>query len=418
MTAAVPARHSFTPGSIRAAFSYRDFRLLWIGLMASNIGTWMQNVAFPAYIQKRTGSGAVVGAMVFAQLGPLLLLSIPGGILATKVPRRQLLVTAQCVQIIASLALAALVARDASLVALFFVNLAIGSANALNAPAFQSTMPQLVDRSDMPGVVALNSVQLNGSRVLGPVIAGVLGVWGLSVPGIFVVNAATYLFVIAALFAVNLPPASKAHVEQGWRQLGTGIRMARSKPVVSRLLMTMTLWSFFSLPFVGLFPTVAELNYGIDPLSSSYKWLYATWGTGALMGAIANGTWLASIDKRKIIPPGFVGFAIAVTAFALTRSSTLAFPVGFVVGFFYFLTATAMITVFQQFVSNEERPFVMSLWFMSFGGTVPLGNLAFGPVIDRIGARWVMVGGAVFALFLARWCDLRRSRFANEVAPE
>jgi MFS family permease len=410
---AAPLRHSHTPGSISAAFSYREFRIMWLGTAASNIGTWMQNVALPAYIQGRTGSGALVGAMVFAQLGPLLLLSIPGGVLANRIPRRTFIVAAQSGQLIGSLVLAALVASDASIVAVFFANLFIGSCNALSAPAFQSVSPQLVDRPDIPGVISLNSMQLNGSRVLGPVLAGLLGLWGVSVAGIFVVNAVTYLFVIASVMVVTLPPLPPPSGEEGWRVLTGGIRIARGKPVLARLLATMALWSFFSLPFVGLFPTVVELNFDIDASSSQYKWLYAVWGFGALLGASVTGSVLARVDKRRVIPPGFASFGLALAVFALVNSATLAFPVGFIVGFCYFMTATSMITVFQQFVSNAERSLVMSLWFMSFGGTVPIGNLVFGPVIDRFGARGVLLGGAAFSVFLAYWCDLRRPKFAN-----
>ena len=118
-------------------------------MLASNIGTWMQNVAFPAYVQRRTGSAAIVGLMVFAQLGPLLLLSIPGGILANRFPRRPWLITMQSAQIVFSLALAALVARDAPIAALFGINVLIGIAFALNAPAFQASIPLLLDRRDL-----------------------------------------------------------------------------------------------------------------------------------------------------------------------------------------------------------------------------------------------------------------------------
>ena len=300
---AAPLSHPFTPGSVRAAFSYRDFRLVWIGLLASNIGTWMQNVALPAYVQRRTGSAAIVGLMVFAQLGPLLLLSIPGGILANRFPRRPWLITMQSTQIVFSLALAALVARDAPIAALFGINLLIGIANALNAPAFQSSIPLLLDRRDLAGAIALNSVSLNGSRVIGPVIAALLGVWGVTVSQLFVINAVTYLFVIAALAVVHIPVVVDRYGDQGWRQLTVGVRIARSRPILARILLSMALFSFFSLPYVGLFPAVAELNFGIDAGSPAYKWLYATWGLGACLGALGTGTLFAGVDKRRLLTP-------------------------------------------------------------------------------------------------------------------
>ncbi len=408
---AAPLPHPFTPGSVRAALSYRDFRLVWIGLLASNIGTWMQNVAFPAYVQRRTGSAAIVGLMVFAQLGPLLLLSIPGGILANRFPRRPWLITMQGAQIVFSLALAALVARDAPIAALFGINVLIGIAFALNAPAFQASIPLLLDRRDLGGAIALNSVSLNGSRVIGPVIAALLAIWGVTVSQLFVINAATYLFVIAALAVVHIPVIVDRYGDQGWRQLTVGIRIARSRPILARILLSMALFSFFSLPYVGLFPAVAELNFGIDAGSPAYKWLYATWGLGACLGALGNGTLFAGVDKRRLLTPGFLGFAVSLAAFALVRVPAPAFPIGFVLGFCYFLTATGLLTVLQESIEDHERAVVMSLWFMAFGGTVPIGNLVFGPLMDHIGARWIMLGGALFAVFLAWWCNLDAPRW-------
>ncbi len=407
-TALPPLKHHYTPGTARAALSYRDFRLIWIGLFASNIGTWMQNVLLPAYIDKRENSGFIVGLMVFAQLGPLLLLSVPGGILADKVPRRPLLITMQSVQMIFSIVLAGLVAWNSPLWTLFVCNLVIGIGNALNAPAFQASIPLLVDKRDLPGAIALNSTMINGSRVIGPAIAALIALWGVSIPQIFVLNGITYLFVIAALAVVHIPAVHGTHKEQGWHQLFTGVRIARERPVLGRLLIAMTLFSFFSLPYVGLFPTVARMNFGLDPTGSTYKWLYATWGLGACLGALANATVLARYDKRTLIAPGFAGFAVCLGAFALVHQPSVAFPIGFLLGFFYFGTATSMITVLQDNMADHERARVMSLWFMAFGGTVPIGNLVFGPVIDAFGARWVLFGGALFAVFLAWWCNLPR----------
>jgi MFS family permease len=403
-----PLHHRFRPGTVQAALSYRDFRLVWIGAFASNIGTWMQNVALPAYIDARTSSGAAVGLLVFAQLGPLLLLSIPGGVIADKVPRRPWLVSMQVWQIVFSIILAALVARDASIAALFLANLGVGVGNALQAPAYQASIPMLVDRRDLPGAVSLNSTMINGSRVIGPSIAAMLAAWGVTTPQLFLVNAGTYLFVIAALLAVHLPRLTRRPGEQGWRQLLIGINIVRQRPVLGRLLATMAMFSFVCLPYVGLFPTVARLNLGLDPTGSTFKWLYATWGLGAMCGALAIGTVLARLPKRRLIPFGFLGFSIALGTFALLTRPALAFPVGAILGFFYFGTATSMLTVLQANTFDHERARVMSLWFMAFGGTVPLGNIVFGPVIDLVGARPVLLGGAVFALFLVWWCDLTR----------
>jgi MFS family permease len=395
-------------GTAAAALRNRNFRTMWLGMFASNIGTWMQTVVLPVYIDARTHSGFWVGMFTFAQLGPLLMLSIPGGVLADILPRKPWMIFLQAEQLVLSLVVAALVSRDAPLVALFLAQLAIGVGNAFNAPAMQSTVPNLVPKEDLPGAISLNSVMINGSRVIGPVIAAVLMSRGATAPQVFVLNAVTYLFVILAIAIVTIPHIGRATDDRGWANVMTGIRIARRRSVIGRLLVGMATFSFVSLPFVGLFPTIARLDFHMNPKTGSYKWLYATWGLGACLGALAIGTVLAHSDKRKLVLPFFLGFAVSLAAFAVVRSSGPAFPVGFVLGFFYFGLATSMLTIVQQNLRSSERARVMSLWFMAFGGTVAIGNLAFGPVIDAIGARPVLLFGAASAVLLGFWCDVSR----------
>jgi MFS family permease len=403
-----PPTHGRTPGTARAALSYKGFRIIFIGLALSNIGTWMQNFTLPAYIDDRTGRPALVGLMVFMQLGPLLVLSIPGGVLADRVSKQKLQLTMQSASVVLTIAIAYFVAAETALWTIFIAQLGIGVANALNAPAFQSSMPLLVHRQDLPGAISLNSAMINGTRVIGPVLAAILAVAGMSVSSIFLVNAATYLFFIAALLIVRMPDVRSGNTAKGWRSLLTGVTIARHRQVLSRLLLGMFLFSLFSLVYIGLFPSVVRLNLDISPASTTYRWLYAIWGAGAFFGAISVGTFLSRVDRKVLIVRGFIGFGITLGVFSQLRGPELAFPVGFVLGFFYFMTATAITTTLQLNMKNTERATVMPLWFMVFGGTVPIGNLLFGVVIEWIGARAVLGFGAAFAIFLAWWVDLRR----------
>jgi MFS family permease len=415
--AAGPPNHGLSPGTIRAALSYPKFRIILLGLALSNIGTWMQNVTLPAYIQDRTGSPALVGWSIAAQLGPLLLFSIPAGALADKVSKQKLMLVMQSVSVVLTLATAFLVARDAAIWLIFAVQAGIGTANALNAPAFQASMPLLVHRSDLPGAISLNSAMMNGTRVMGPVGAALLGAVGLSIAGIFVVNAASYLFFVVALLLVHMPDVKAATMVRGWRQLGVGLQIAANRLVLKRLLIGMFSFSLISLIYVGLFPSVAELNFGIDAGSGTYRWLYATWGLGAFFGAISVGTFLSRYHRRVLIVRGFTGFGISLAVFSQLRDSASPFVVGFILGFFYFMTATAITTSLQLNMKDGERASVMPLWFIVFGGTVPIGNLIGGQLFELIGARWVIGFGAAWALFLAWWLDLRRqppSAFLSE----
>ena len=196
------------------------------------------------------------------------------------------------------------------------------------------------------------------------------------------------------------------HHETGKRLLTSGIRLLRANPVSTRILLTLTTFSLLSLPYVGLFPAIARLNFGIVAKSPTYNWLYATWWLGACLGGLAVGTIFVEWDKRRLIRLGFALFATSMTAFALAREPIGAFISGFFLGIAYFGTTTSMLTVLQSRLHDHERGRVMSLWFMAFGGTVTIGLLIVGPVVDSIGARWVLLGGAVWAGFLWWWCDI------------
>ena len=412
-----PDAHGHEPGSARAALSYPDFRRMWVASFSSNIGSWMQNVVLPVYVLDRTGSTSLVGLVAFAQLGPLLFLSIPAGVIADRFDRRKWLIAMQLVQLAFSALLAPLVASDAPMWSIFVMALGVGAGNALNAPAWSAMLPTLVTSADLPGAVSLNSAMINGSRVIGPILVVALRSFGASIAEIFIVNAITYLFVVVALLRTKVPVPVATKRLAGWRQLTSGAGIARRNKVIGRLLLSLFTFSLISLPFVGFFASVARENFGVERGSTSYEWLYATWGFGACMGGLAIGTIFVKWDKRRLIRGGFIAFAFTLTTFALARTMWQALIAGVLLGFAYFGTTTSMNTVLQTRLADHERGRVMALWFMAFGGTVPLGNMIFAPLFDAIGARGLLLIGAAWALVLAWWCNVELlDRSAHEAS--
>lgn len=406
-------------GTIAAVLANRNFVLLWSGMMISNTGSWMQTVILPAYIDQRTESGLWVGLFTFALLGPVLLLSVPGGVLADRFPSKPWLVSMQLVQMVMTVVIAVMISRHAGLLWILGAQLLAGVGNALNNPAMQGVLPNMVDPRDIGGVVSLNSVGINGSRVIGPIIAAVLMARGVTTSEVLLANAASFLVVIAAIVLARFPPHERATESRGWANVTHGLRLAVERSVLGRLLAGMAIFSFFCLPWVGLFATITRLSLRLDSSTATYKWLYATWGFGALCGALTLGTVLSQVDKARLIRPTLIGFAASLGAFGLLRSVVPAFPVAFVLGWFYFAMATAKLTVIQHNLHSFERARVMALWFMAFGGMVAIGNLAFGPVVDALGTRAVMLMGVAVALWLSWWCDVphRNVRFLADEAP-
>jgi MFS family permease len=387
-------------GTARSALRSRDFRVLWISTFASNVGTWMQNVALGAFAWQLSRSAGFVALTGFAQLGPLLLLATVGGTLADVVDRRRLLVATNLAQLVFSAVLAAVAAAShPSRTLLLLVVLAIGVANALTGPPLSSLLPNLVPRSDLPGAIALQSVQMNLSRVVGPAIGGVL-LPTIHASGVFALNAATYLFAVAGALAIR-PVPSRRGGEQGLRRLLGGFAVARRDPLVRSVLMTIASISFFCLPFIGLMPVVADENLGMKVTGFEYGLLYASFGLGAACGAIAVGSVLVNYRRDRVIAVGLALFSVALLVFGLLRTPAPAYPIVFLVGVFYFATVTALSTRLQEHLRDEVRGRVMALYMMGFGGTIPLGLVVAGPIAGRTNITTVVVAGAVVAMLLA-----------------
>jgi predicted MFS family arabinose efflux permease len=292
-------------------------------------------------------------------------------------------------------------ADDPSKPLMFAAALASGVGFAMFAPAYSAMLPMLVGKEDLPGAIALNSTQMNASRVVGPAIGGIAFAT-IGPSWVFVANALSFLFVVWALLRVNLPTVPAGDPEPIGRKLLGGVRAARRDPVIGRALTIITTFSFFSIVYVGMMPVLAADNLGIDEDSISYGIFYACFGLGAALGSIANGTVLASVPKPVLVRRGLLLYAGLVTVLALLRSGPPAYPMIAVVGATYFGMVTALNTMMQSQLLDHERGRVMALWMMGFGGTVAVANLVFGPVVDEIGMTPVMLVGAVVAVLLSR----------------
>ena len=397
-----PAELSARPGTARSALRSRDFRVLWIATFSSNVGTWMQNVALGAFAYQLSHSAGFVALTGFAQLGPLLVLATVGGMLADAVDRRRLLVATNLVQLVFSGVLAVVAAAPhPSRTMLLLVVLAIGVANALTGPPLASLLPNLVPRADLPGAIALQSVQMNLSRVVGPAIGGVL-LPTIHASGVFGINAATYLFAVAGALAIRPVTRPRGRGgEQGLRRLLGGFAVARRDPLVRSVLATIASISFFCLPFIGLMPVVAAQNLGMKVTGFQYGLLYACFGLGAAAGAIAVGSVLVGYRRDRVIAGGLTLFSVMLLVFGLLRTPGPAYPIVFLVGLFYFATVTTLSTRLQEHLRDEVRGRVMALYMMGFGGTIPLGLLVAGPIATRTNITAVVVAGATVAMLLA-----------------
>jgi MFS family permease len=398
-------------GTALTVLRQETFRRVYTGAFLSNIGTWMQNVVLGALAYDLTGDATFVSIVMFAQLGPMLLFSVVGGMLADSFDRRRLLITISATQGVLAVALAIVMrAEDPSKLWIVGLVFCMGLGQSVFGPTYSALLPDLVGPGNLAGAISLNSAQMNGSRVIGPAIGGILFA-RYGAPWVFSLNAATFLFVIGALVSVQLPDVESSGAgESRLQRLALGFRIARNRFPVGRSLVTMIAFSFFCLPFIGQMPVLADRNLDIAAKSTGYGWLYACFGLGAMLGALSVGTVFAQTPKETLVRVGMVAFGVSLAVFSWLRAPAPAFLVIVAVGFFYFATVTALSTVLQLHLAANERGRVMALWMMAFGGTVPLGNLVAGPLIDATSVTTVVFPGAIMALGLGWWADTRTDR--------
>jgi MFS family permease len=391
------------PRALRA-FGFRDFRIFWAGALLSTIGSNMQLAALAWVVAVATRSALQVTLIAFATIFPMLLLGPLGGSLADRLPRRRLLLSTQSLLMVQAFVLWAVWELGyGHYWALFGISLAGGIVIALNTPAWQSIVPELVPRSHLQNAITLNSTQFNVSRALGPMIGGLLiGTVGAGI--CFLINALSYLAVIGALLLIRRGD-DVAEPEDGTTSLGVfdgfteSVRYLRDEPGIKVALTVTAVFALLSAPVVQLIPVLSVEVLHID--AEAYGLLLGSFGLGAVGIAIVIGT----IDQH-VLPSRLLGGGLLLTAIAVAG---LGVSPGIVVGVLFMIAfGAAYVSVvainhsaIQSLSGDHIRGRVTSLWLMIYGTAFPLGNLLMGVTADAFGVRAVLVAcGALVAVAL------------------
>ena len=381
------------------AFTYRDYRLLWGGAFTSSVGTWMQTVAQNWLVLTLTGSAFYLGLSAFLQEAPFLAFSLFGGVLADRVDRRRILIASQVVQLASAFLLAALVALGQVQVwHILVLSFVVGLAQSFGGPAYQALVPTLVDREDLPNAVALNSIQFNLARVIGPVLGG-WAFYALGPAACFGLNGLSFLAVIAALFGLRRG-AHAAPPEEGsvLESLRAGVTHVHHSKPLRALVGLSFVSSFCALPLVTFLPVFAKDIFGGDV--KEYSAFLAAFGLGAVGGAIAVAG-LSGLKRRGLVGVTMLSvFGFLMVAFSASRFRPLSLAILFFAGASMVSVFATFMTLVQTNVEEAMRGRVVSVYSLAFRGAMPLGNLTAGALAAFVTAPWVLVGnGLVLVLF-------------------
>ncbi|MBA3441646.1 MAG: MFS transporter [Pyrinomonadaceae bacterium] len=389
------------------ALGHRNFRLFWAGAFLSNTGTWMQTVAQGWLVLHLTDSAFWLGVDGFMATVPGLLLTLVGGVFADLVDRKRLLIATQIGAGLAALVLGVLVATGVVQVwMILLLSFVTGCCLALASPSYQAITIDLVGREDLSNAIALNSTQFQLSRIVGPVLAG-LTISALGLAGCFIANGLSYIAVVAALVMTRISAAENTDgiarsMKDGralWQDLIDGFRYVLQRPRVRMLLLISAVTSLFGGPYLSMVPLFARNVLRLD--ENGLALMMSITGGGAFCGALLL-AFLGNFQyKGWFVLGGALSFAICLTGFALSSHVGLSLALLFGVGVSMVLFVAVINILLQQLVTDQMRGRVMSMFVLSFLGTVPFGNLITGAAAERYGApRTLAACGLISALFM------------------
>ena len=399
----LPIRH------LLRALRSRNYRLFVAGQGVSLVGTWMQHVAMSWLVYRLTGSAMLLGVVGFTSQIPTLFIAPVAGVFADRWDRRRLLLATQSLAMLQAVILALVVLTGIVQVwQIIVLSLILGMVNAFDIPIRQSFVVEMVDqREDLGNAIALNSSMVNGARLIGPAIAGLL-VASVGEGICFVLNALSYLAVIMALAAMRIPPASprphsRRHI---LHELQEGFMYAYRFGPIRSILLLLALVSLMGMPYSVLVPVFAkEILHGG---AHTFGFLMTAAGSGALVGTL----YLASRQSVRglgwVIVRATILFAVGIAAFALSRNFSLSLAALALAGFGAMTIVASCNTVLQTILDEDKRGRVMSFFTMAFIGVAPFGSLGAGSMAGIIGPRdtlllgglGCLVGAAVFARHL------------------
>ncbi len=384
--------------AITRALAHRNFRLFFVGQGVSLIGTWMQRIAVGWLVYRLTDSAFLLGLVGFAGQIPAFILGPFAGVLADRWHRHHLLILTQALAMMQAFILAYLVLTDTIVIwQIVVLSLVLGVVAAFDIPVRQSFMIEMIEeKADLGNAIALNSSMVNGARLLGPTVAGLL----IATVGeglCFLINGLSYVAVIASLLLMRIVQRNvRAHKTGAWHDLKEGLKYVYGFEPIRAIIMLLALMSLMGMPYVVLMPIFARdvLHGGPGALG----FLMGASGVGALAGALYLASRRGVLGLSKMIPIGAGILGLGLIGFSLSRNFYWSLILLAAVGFGQMIQLATSNTLLQTMVDDDRRGRVMGFFTVAFVGMAPFGSLLAGAVASVIGAPWTLSIGGVACL--------------------
>lgn len=393
------------------AFRYPDFRLMWIGACTSSIGTWMQILAQSWLVYQLSNSSLYLGLDTFFAQAPIFLLSLFGGVFADRRSRRSLLLVSQVIQLVSAFILALLVgAHVVRIWEIWCLSFLVGVAQAFGGPAYSALIPTLVGREDLQNAVALNSIQFNLARVVGPALGGIALV-KLGPGWCFSLNGLSFLAVIASLLMIKptfVPAKTNQSVIKSMRE---GIDFLLKKEGMGSLVLLAFLATLLSFPLITFLPVMARDVFHGGP--NTFTLFLCLSGVGSVTGAllVAGSSAHTGQAKRSLVVMLLLGVLIA--GFGISRNLAISSLLVLATGVALMVVFALNSSLVQLYVSDEMRGRVMSVYNVAFRGGMPVGSLFSGLLIKQASAPAVMTANGLLLAVMAVYFLVTQRKLAK-----
>lgn len=402
--------------AIRALRS-RNYRLFFGGQSISLIGTWMTRVATAWLVYRLTRSPFLLGVTSFAGQAPLFFLGPFAGVWVDRWDRHRTLVVTQILSMLQSFALAALALTHVITIwEVILLMLFQGVVNSFDMPARQAFVVQMVDnRNDLGNAIALNSSMVNGARLVGPAIAGVL-IAAVGEGYCFLADGFSYVAVIVSLLLMHIAPrATVARRREVLAEFAEGWRYATGSIPIRSILLLLAIVSLVGMPYTVLMPVFASKILGGG--AHTLGFLMSATGVGALVSAFTLAARKSVLGLGRIIPLSAALFGAGLIAFSMSRVLWLSLVLLLFTGFGFLQQMAASNTILQTIVNEEKRGRVMAFYAMAIQGVAPFGSLVAGALAGRIGAPRTLEIGGVLCIVGAAWFARRLPLIRHDVRP-
>lgn len=375
------------------ALGSRNYVLYFIGQLVSIAGTWLQMVAQGWLVLQLTNSAFLIGLVAAAGTLPSLLFSLFSGVVIDRFPKKYVLYFTQIASMVLAFILGVLtIIRVITVLEITILAFLLGIVTALDIPARQAFVVDLVEKDAVASAIALNSGLFNAGRVIGPGIAGFL-IALVGTGGAFILNGISFVAVVIALFFIHVPsfvPNKHLHPIKAIKE---GVSFSFSHPIIRTLLIFTGIVSVFGWSYSTVMPVIAQNTFHLD--ASGLGLLYAAGGLGALLGTLIVSGFSRKLNSTAFIIGGNILFSVPLALFTFTHNLSLALLLLFLSGIGLLTQFATINTTIQHMVEDEMRGRVMSMYSLMFIGLSPLGNLEIGVLAERFGSGPAIAIGAV-----------------------